>query len=100
MLWLTEKVYPEISAKIAKKKSVSRKYMDEKRKLMGPLKEGQVVFAHDPLRKSKWEVMYEGPFQVVGCDAKGNYVLKDTDGTLLGRHWPVDMLKVTKRERW
>ncbi len=91
--WLTEKIYPAIAERNAMSKKKVHALKNAKRKQLGPLKIGAKVYALDPIREAKADVIYEGPYEVVGID---DYVLKDGDGKLLGRHFSVDQLKVVQ----
>ena len=51
------------------------------------------------MKVAKWDVLYEGPYEVVGSDQKHAYVLKDTDGVMLGRHFTVDQLKIVAGQK-
>jgi transposase InsO family protein len=94
--WFVNKLYPAIVErnKILKKKSQNYRRMKEKN--AKSITVGMKVYALDPIHKSKWDSVYDGPFEIVGVDDKRCYVLKDADGKLLGRHVPIDQLKLVK----
>ena len=97
--WLVSKLYPAIAEREALKKEKSRtRQMRVRKQITDRLKVGAVVFARDVSKELKWDSMYEGPYTVVGHDAAGAYVLRDPDGEIVGRHFSVDQLKITRRE--
>ena len=59
---------------------------------------GATVYAHDTTRPAKFDVMYEDLYQVSGLDNRGSYVLKDSDGKLLTRHFTIKQLKPAAKE--
>ncbi|KAI3639926.1 hypothetical protein MIR68_002054 [Amoeboaphelidium protococcarum] len=81
---------------LSKKKS--RDYWNATRKQAKPLEVGTVVFVLDVNQESKWDAMYEGPYEIVGIDGKKAYVLKDEMGAVLNRHVPREHLKVRSQK--
>lgn len=51
----------------------------------------------DSTRGSKWDPVYEGPFQIVRRNRDGAYILKDQVGENLKRSVPADKLKLVHR---
>jgi transposase InsO family protein len=96
--WFVDRLYPAIMERNAKKKKRSKAYRRKMEHKAAKISSGMKVYALDPIRKSKWDTLYDGPFEVVGVDDKRCYVLKDQDGKLLGRHVPIDQLKVVNLE--
>ncbi|KAI3652018.1 hypothetical protein MP228_003321 [Amoeboaphelidium protococcarum] len=64
------------------------------RKQAKQLEIGTVVFVLDVNRESKWDAIYEGPYEIVGIDGKKAYVLKDEMGAILNKHVSREHLKV------
>ena len=55
---------------------------------------GAIVMLKDPLKSTKWEPKYVGPFVVVRRTRAGTYQLKDGTGAFLERMCPPDQLKL------
>lgn len=93
--WLLEVIYPAV---VERKKGVHAKgnaHSDKKKKIVeDELVPGTVVFAKDPRREQKWDAVYEGPYEVVGKDETGGYVLKGDEGLISGRSFAVRYLKL------
>ena len=65
--WLIKKIYPMIAERNAMVKAKRKKYVERRRlQLTQPLEIGQRVYARDPTRIAKWDVLYEGPYEVIG----------------------------------
>ena len=82
----------------ALEKRVSQVKMDQamrlnQRKQVDALKPGDTVMLKDPIRASKWDPVYEGPYTVIKQHEGGAYSLKDALGRTLPRRCTVDMMK-------
>jgi hypothetical protein len=86
-------VIPALQERTLEYKVDMRKMLDTNRKQMLPLKPGQIVYTRDDTRKTKWDLFYEGPFEIVSQNDGGAYTLKDMTGTLLKRRYTIDQLK-------
>jgi hypothetical protein len=86
-------VIPAIRDRTFEYKVDMRNTMDTTRKQVSHLKPGQIVYAKDGIRNSKWDLYYEGPFEVVNMNDGGAYTLKDMTGALLTRRYTIDQLK-------
>jgi hypothetical protein len=92
--FLVRTIHPILAQKGFERRQAARKRIEMSRKLISEISNGATVYARDVLRSGKWEVMYEGPYEVIGQDDKKAYVLRDPDGKILGRHFTVDQLKM------
>ena len=64
------------------------------KKIVESLNAGDKVMIKDVTRESKWDPIYEGPFEIV-CQTKGgNYILKDVTGEELPRRIPIHQIKL------
>jgi hypothetical protein len=68
------------------------------RKQLETLKYGTRVMVLDQYKSSKWELIYEGPYEVVRQDQSGAYVLKDNLGEIMEPKRTIEMLKLIKNE--
>jgi transposase InsO family protein len=92
--WFVEKLYPAVVQRSAAMKKKGQAYRQRRERKAGKIEIGSIVYALDPVHKSKWDSMYDGPYEVIGVDDKKCFVLKDGDGKVLGRHIPIDQVKV------
>ena len=53
-----------------------------------------MVMAVDHTKSSKWDPVYEGPYEVVEQHRGGAYTLKDLTGEIMSTKRTIDMLKV------
>jgi len=88
------KVLPEIASLSRVTKSQQRAQLDSQRKQQQPLAIGTKVMAQDHTRTSKWDPLYEGPFEVAHVGANGAYTLRDLTGNIIEPKRTIDMLKL------
>ena len=81
----------ERSRTVRKEKS---KAFHKSNKMLDKLVPGTRVMLIDPIRQSKWDPIYEGPFTVVRQMEGQSYVLRDQQGEELPRRATIHMLKV------
>jgi hypothetical protein len=74
--------------------------LDKQRRLLttNAFPVGAVVMLRDPLRQSKFEPKYVGPYSIVRRTRNGNYQLRDETGVDLERHIPPDQLKLVSKK--
>jgi hypothetical protein len=98
---IVEVIRPSISKLILDTKVRAAGKLDTTRRLLprNAFPPDAEVMIKDPAflskhsRIGKRDAPYIGPYAVVRRDRNGNYVLKDTDGTLVNRHVPPDQMK-------
>ena len=73
------------------KNKQERRLNSRKQKI--PFKSGDFVMAIDHTRGSKWEPVYEGPFEVVKQNSGGAYTLKNAMGDEIPWNYTIEMLK-------
>ena len=93
------KVMPEVAEMLRTSKTLMQKRFDDLRQLVEPLLVGTKVMAMDHTRSSKWDPIFEGPFEVVERHNGGAYTLKDLAGNVLDRRRTIDMLKEVPKEK-
>jgi transposase InsO family protein len=94
-------IYPAISERIKSGKSKMLSDLQKHRKLLLPqaIPEKSSVMIKDPVRTTKFEPKYIGPYEIVRRARNGAYVLKDMTGDLLDRHVPVDQIKILQKAK-
>ena len=75
-------------------KSQQQDQLDSQRKQQQPLAIGTKVMAQDHTRTSKWNPLYEGPFEVAHVEVNGAYTLRDLTGNIIEPKRTIDMLKL------
>jgi hypothetical protein len=88
-----ENVLPGLEKRVIEVKQKQEGRLDS-RKQIGVLQPGTKVMALDQTRGSKWDPVYEGPYEVIQQHTGGAYSLKDSLGRTMERRQTVDMLKV------
>jgi len=90
---LREIIYPGLQQQLQEYKQKQKTMFDKSHKTVPPFEMGDVVWAMDPTRTSKWDPLYEGPFTVSQIHKGGSYTLKDQTGEDLQRRVTTSMLK-------
>ena len=92
-----EVVLPGLEQRVSNVKKKQETKLNKDRKQVKTLQPGTIVMALDQTRGSKWDLVYEGPFEVVKQHKGGAYSLKDSLGRIMERKQTIDMLKVNKQ---
>ena len=94
-LWIQHKkiVLPAINERTFQIKKKQEEILN-KRKQLEIIKPGTTVMVVNPMKKSKWEANYEGPYTVIKRTQAGTYVLKDQLNVELKRNYAIDQLKI------
>jgi hypothetical protein len=94
-------IYPAISERIQSGKNKMITQLNRHRKILLPhaVPEGSTVMIKDPVRTTKFEPKYIGPYEIVRRARNGAYVLKDLTGDLLDRHVPIDQIKILQKTK-
>jgi hypothetical protein len=66
------------------------------RKQKEPILPGTQVMVVNHLRGSKWEPVYEGPYEVIQQHKGGAYSLRDSLGETMERRFTIEMLKIVQ----
>ena len=91
---LSEVIFPSIHELSQSHKQRMQSYLDHTHKQIDPLLPGTKVMAVDHTKSSKWDPVYEGPYEVVEQHRGGAYSLKDLTGEIMSTKRTIDMLKV------
>jgi hypothetical protein len=83
-----------LERRVSEVKEKQEERLNTTRKQSRQLEPGTMVMAVDQTRGSKWDPVYEGPFEVVQQHSGGSYSLKNSLGRILERRQTIDMLKV------
>jgi hypothetical protein len=86
-------VLPGLEKRVVKVKQQQEQRLNS-RKQSQVLKPGTKVMAVDQTKGSKWDLVYEGPFEIVKQHDGGSYSLRNSLGEILDRRQTIDMLKV------
>ena len=90
-------VFPEVHARASRKRESMKKRRDGSVGVRKPFEVGSTVMLQDPIRSSKNEPYWVGPYTVVRVSRAGTYSLLDcAAGGLLGRRPPRDQLKLVQ----
>ena len=92
-----DQLFPELADAIDIKRRKMCQAFDKKHAQARPIEEGTSVMLRDPLRQSKNEPPYVGPYVVASRAGSSTYWIKDAVGGLLRRPVPVDQLKVLRK---
>ena len=90
-------ILPGIEMRTNQTKQKQEERLNE-RKQFETLKSGTKVMVLDQHRSSKWEPIYEGPYEIVRQDQGGAYVLKDELGEIMEPKRTIEMLKPIEDE--
>jgi hypothetical protein len=99
-----EKVLSVIRPAVSDRTVISKQKMiatlNKHRKVLLPdaFPNGSIVMLTDPLRSTKFEPKYIGPYTVTRRSRNGAYALRDSTGDMLDRHVPPDQLKLVSRK--
>ena len=92
-----DQLFPELADAIDLKRRKTCLAFDKKHSQAKPIEVGTRVMLRDPLRQSKNEPPYVGPYVVASRAGSSTYWIKDAVGGLLRRPVPVDQLKVLRK---
>ena len=91
---LRDVIWPAIKSQNSEHKAKNQAYHDSTHRIVSDLQPGTIVMAIDTTRESKWDPIYEGPYEVVRKTHGGSYILRDQTGEELKRRYAISMLKV------
>ena len=92
-------IYPAIHDAVKGKKDAMVQRLDEHRGrlLQDSIPNGTRVMMRDPLRTSKSDAPYIGPYTIARRTPGGTYVLRTANGDIVDRLVPADQLKVVRQ---
>lgn len=85
-------VLPAIQAKTLVTKAKQEAKLNQRRQ-MEPLQAGELVMVKEMVPESKWDAVFQGPFEVVERTKGGTYRLKDPLGNIMEPSRPISQLK-------
>jgi len=88
-----EIVLPSLNKKVSEMKNKQEKRLNSQRQIKS-LQPGTIVMTVDQTRGSKWDPVYEGPYEIVQQHNGGAYSLKDSLGRIMERRQTIDMMKI------
>jgi hypothetical protein len=92
-----ESVLPALNKRTEEVKEKQENRLNQRRQST-VLKPGTQVMLVDPVRTSKWDPMYEGPFEIMQQHRGGAYSVKDSLGRKVPRRFTIDMMKFISEE--
>jgi len=87
-------IYPELASRNRDFKQEKYTKADQKIKQAVDVQPGDLVYAKDMTRGSKWDPVYEGPFTVIRQNEGKAYILADATGTEIQPARTIDQLKL------
>ncbi len=91
---MTSVVYPALAEAVSSRQGITANRVDRKRSKAAAFAVHSSVMLRDPIRSSKFEPYYVGPYTVLRRTRANTYVLLDSQGHLLARNVPADQLKL------
>ena len=93
-------IYPAILERTLNKKNEMIKRLDKTRRVITEkaFPVGSIVMLRDPMRSTKFEPKYVGPYTIVRRTRNGNLSLRDETGDILDRNVPPDQLKMIRKK--
>jgi len=87
-------IYPELASRNKEYKKDRYDRLDQQVKQAVEITPGDLVYAKDMTRSSKWDPIYEGPFTVIRQNEGKAYILADETGIEIQPARTVDQLKL------
>lgn len=91
-----ESILPVALKHIEASQSKQRKSKNKKSNVIDPLEIGTQVYLKSLQMGNKLQPKYSGPYAVDAISPKGNYWLKNSEGTIMKSAYPITRLKLTK----